>query len=248
MWKTGGWAVGGGSVGVLWPPVVAMGIHKTFDPTTPGELMAFMIPTPHSRTTQNLDPLSVPSYLISKLAFLFSLGSLLLLRPINILQLPISFSPCSPSLSISPSLYFPLFPLCLVCVCVVIKIFHSIFYSCWRSLRLFPSWSALQPQLGLSFFFWPFFHLACTRLALCPAIYFAEPADHTVSHFFQCVCASLFLLLFCCPLLRSAVSCTPDHPLSHPLTNPLTPPTCSVSLPRLQLHNFPLFWLALSRI
>lgn len=78
------------------------------------------------------------------------------MRPINIPQLPVSFTPCwtSPSLSFTHyifSLYFLLFAVHMyVCLCVVIKIFHSIFYSCWRSLPLslsLSSWSASRCPL-----------------------------------------------------------------------------------------------------
>lgn len=126
-WKLGDgqWAVGGRWVGVLWPPVVASGIHKTFDPTTPGELMVFMIPTaPATAPPKNLDPLSVPSYLISTLAFLF------------FFLFMASFYCCAPSISLScPSLslpaghrlrsllltiFFPSISCCLLCTCMCV--------------------------------------------------------------------------------------------------------------------------------
>lgn len=126
-WKLGDgqWAVGGRWVGVLWPPVVASGIHKTFDPTTPGELMVFMIPTPPATAPpKNLDPLSVPSYLISTLAFLF------------FFLFMASFYCCAPSISLScPSLslpaghrlrsllltiFFPSISCCLLCTCMCV--------------------------------------------------------------------------------------------------------------------------------
>lgn len=122
--------------------------------------MVFMIPTaPATAPPKNLDPLSVPSYLISTLAFLFFSfhGFLLLLRPINIPQLPVSFTLSLLDIVFALfthyifSLYFLLFAVHMyVCLCVVIKIFHSIFYSCWRSLPLslsHSSWSASRCPL-----------------------------------------------------------------------------------------------------
>jgi len=95
--------------------------------------MVFMIPTPPATAPpKNLDPLSVPSYLISTLAFLFFSfhGFLLLLRPINIPQLPVSFTLSLVDIALFThyifSLYFLLFAVHMyVCLCVVIKIFHK---------------------------------------------------------------------------------------------------------------------------
>lgn len=104
-----------------------------------GELMAFMIPPPPQ-------PKSEPRPTFGSFIFDKQVGAAFSLASFTVAphQYPSAQDSLPICLSLSshlfPSLSFPLFlsSMCLcVCVCVVIKIFHSIFYSCWRSFLLF---------------------------------------------------------------------------------------------------------------
>lgn len=132
--------------------------------------------------------------------------------------------------------FFPLFPaVCCAHVCVSVCGYKNISFNFLFLLALaaslslsLSSWSASRcplyrtsapasPSSGPSSI-----SLALTRFRVQRFILPSQRTTRFLIFFAVPVCASPFLLLFRCPLLRSAVSCTLGHPLKH---TPLSKPT-----------------------